>query len=103
MFLSKVQVKNLLSKQIGNHAISKIRKGRICAFSSTGLKFEEKENGFVRVFYWDNNATHNNREASQMREARELEKAKTALIAAGFEFDLTDGYRKPIENRKGKK
>jgi hypothetical protein len=94
MFLSKIQIKNLLTKELSKHAISKSRKGRICSFSSTGLKFDDKQDGFVRVSYFDSNATHNNREAVEMRRAREIEKAKTCLLAAGFEFDGLDGYRK---------
>jgi hypothetical protein len=94
MFLSRIQVKNLLTKELTKHAISKSRKGRVCSFSSTGLKFDDKENGFVRVYYFDSNATYNNREAVEMRRARETEKAKNYLLAAGFEFDGIDGYRK---------
>jgi hypothetical protein len=101
MFLSKIQVKNLLTKELGKHAISQSRRGRICAYSSTGLKFDEKENGFIRVYYFDNNATYANREFSQMRAQRETEKTNTSLLALGFEFDGKDGYRKE-RNTKGK-
>lgn len=102
MFLSKVQVKNLLTKELGKHSISQTRRGRICYYSSTGLKFEDKENGFVRVFYFDNNQTFNNREAEEKRKAQAIEKVKTVLTGAGFEFDSEDGYRK-ARNTKGKK
>jgi hypothetical protein len=94
MFLSKIQIKNLLTKGIGKHAISQSRRGRICSYSSTGLKFDDKKDGFVRVFYFDSNATYNNREAVEIRRAQETEKAKNYLLAAGFEFDGLDGYRK---------
>jgi hypothetical protein len=102
MFLSKIQVKNLLIKELGKHAMSQSRRGRVCAYSSTGLKFDEKENGFTRVYYFDNNATYQNREASQIRKARETEKANSALMALGFEFDGIDGYRKE-RNTEGKR
>jgi hypothetical protein len=102
MFLSKIQVKNLLTKELGKHAISQSRRGRICAYSSTGLRFEEKENGFIRVRYFDSNATYHNREATKMREAQAIEKAQSVLISAGFEFDKQDGYRKQ-RNTRGKK
>jgi hypothetical protein len=102
MFLSKIQVKNLLTKELGKHNISQERRGRICSYSSTGLKFDEKENGFIRVRYFDSNATYHNREATKMREAQAIEKANAVLIGAGFEFDKLDGYRK-ARNAKGKK
>lgn len=101
MFLSKIQVKNLLTKELGKHNISQTRRGRICYYSSTGLKFEDKENGFVRVLYFDNNQTYNNREAVERRKAEAIERAKAVLIGAGFEFDSQDGYRKE-RNTKGK-
>jgi hypothetical protein len=100
MFLSKIQVKNLLTKGLTKHAISQSRRGRICSFSSTGLKFDDKENGFVRVYYFDSNATYNNRETVEKRRAQAIQKAKTYLLAAGFEFDGIDGYRKEREKQK---
>jgi hypothetical protein len=100
MFLSKIQVKNLLTKELTKHAISKSRRGRVCAHSSTGLKFDDKQDGFVRVYYFDSNATYNNREAVEKRRAQAIQKAKTYLLAAGFEFDGLDGYRKERELAK---
>jgi hypothetical protein len=97
MFLSKIQVKNLLTKGLTKHAISQSRRGRICAYSSSGLKFEDKQDGFVRVFYFDSNATYNNRQAVEKRRQQAIEKANTFLLAAGFEFDGLDGYRKERE------
>ena len=102
MFFSKIQVKNLLTKELSKHAISKSMRGRICYYSSSGLKFDETENGFIRVRYFDNNAGSDNREFSKKREAQAIEKAKAVLIGAGFEFDGQDGYRKE-RKMKGKK
>jgi hypothetical protein len=91
MFLSKIQVKNLLIKELGKHALSKTFRGRVASHSSAGLILEEKQGGFVGVRYFHSGYSF---EEEKRRAAPKLEQVKTFLLAAGFEFDGIDGYRK---------
>lgn len=89
MYMSKIQIKNLVVKNFGKYSISKLMNGRVVSFYSHGYKFAEKENGFVRVFYSGpigevSNSTVETKEKSVFQ----------MLMNNGFEFDGIDGFRK---------
>jgi hypothetical protein len=91
MFMSKIQVKNLLIKELGKHALSKSMRGRITNYSSSGLMLEEKENGFIGIRYFSSGYSF---EEEKRQGAPKLERVKNYLLSAGFEFDGINGYRK---------
>jgi hypothetical protein len=97
MYLSKIQVKNAVVKTFSKWDISRTMKGRICDYSSTGYKFEEKEDGFIQISFFHSNEGFNNRELVAAKRAIKMEEVKTALIEKGFEFDGLDGFRKAKE------
>jgi hypothetical protein len=99
MYLSKIQVKNAVVKTFSKWDISRTMKGRICDYSSTGYKFEEKEDGFIQISFFHSNEGFDNRELVATKRVIKLEEVKTALIEKGFEFDGVDGFRKAKEGK----
>jgi hypothetical protein len=97
MYLSKIQVKNAVVKTFSKWDISRTMKGRICDYSSTGYKFEEKEDGFIQISFFHSNEGFDNRELVAAKRVIKMEEVKTALIEKGFEFDGLDGFRKAKE------
>jgi hypothetical protein len=94
MYLSKIQVKNAVVKAFDKFAVSRTMKGRVCDYSSSGYKFEQKENGFIAISFFSSNSGYDNREAVATRTASKMEAVKNALVGAGFEFDGLNGFRK---------
>jgi hypothetical protein len=90
MYLSKIQVKNLFVKNFSKYAISGLRRGRVCFYSSTGYMFDELANGFVQVDYFVSDATEERR--AEIKKAK-LEQAHNLLMTNGFETN-GQGYRK---------
>ena len=89
MYLSKIQVKNLVKKELGKYSISKSLKGRICYFSTPGYKFEDKNDGFIKVWFSSGSGEY----------AQELITKKNIIVLnillnLGFEFDGVDAFRK---------
>jgi hypothetical protein len=99
MYLSKIQVKNAVVKAFGKFAVSRTMKGRVCDYSSSGYKFEEKEDGFVRISYFQSNIGFNNKDAVAIQKANKIQAVKSALVGAGFQFDGIDGFRKAKEGK----
>jgi hypothetical protein len=99
MYLSKIQVKNAVIKSFTKWDVSRTMKGRVCDYSSSGYKFEEKEDGFIQVSYFYSNEGFNNRDLVAAKRATKMEEVKTALIKKGFEFDGVDGFRKAKEGK----
>lgn len=89
MYLSKVQVKNLVVKNFGKYSISRSLKGRVCYYSTSGYKFTEKEAGFIKVSYFAPTG-----EVSSSRVEEKQKAVYEVLVSNGFEFDGIDGYRK---------
>lgn len=94
MYMSKVQVKNVVAKNFGKYSISRLMKGRVVYFSSHGYKFAEKENGFIRVFY----SAPIGEVSNASFEAKD-KLVHSLLINNGFEFDGIDGFRKERKNK----
>jgi hypothetical protein len=94
MYLSKIQVKNAVIKNFDKYVVSRTLKGRVCDYSSSGYTFEEKAEGFIGIAFFYSNAGYDNREAVAIQKAKKMEAVKNALLAAGFEFDGLDGFRK---------
>jgi hypothetical protein len=92
-FVSKIQVKNFVAKNFGKSSVSQSRKGKICYQSSSGFKFEEVGDGFVRVWYFNRNFSFANRERDAVVKVEKFEAVKEVLVAAGFEFN-GEGFRK---------
>ena len=99
MYLSKIQVKNAVVKSFDKFAVSQTRKGRVCDYSSTGYKFEEKEDGFIQISFFCSNGGYDNRDAVAIQKANKMEAVKSALVGIGFEFDGVDGFRKSKEGK----
>jgi hypothetical protein len=99
MYLSKIQVKNAVIKSFSKWDISRTMKGRVCDYSSTGYKFEEKQDGFIQVSFFYSNEGYNNKDLVAIKRAKKMEEVKTALIEKGFEFDGLDGFRKAKEGK----
>ena len=94
MYLSKIQVKNAVVRIFDKFAVSRTMKGRVCDYSSSGYKFEEKENGFIGISYFYSTSSYDNKDFVVSRRTIKMEAVKSALVAAGFEFDGQDGFRK---------
>lgn len=92
--MSKIQIKNLVQKNFGKYSISKLMKGRVVSYSSHGFKFAEKENGFIRVFYFGPIGELSN---TAIQAKNKL--MSSFLINNGFEFDGIDGFRKERKNK----
>jgi hypothetical protein len=99
MYLSKIQVKNAVVKTFSKWDISRTMKGRVCEYSSTGYKFEEKEDGFIQISFFHSNEGFDNRELVAAKRVIKMEEVKTALIEKGFEFDGLDGFRKAKDGK----
>jgi hypothetical protein len=100
MYLSKIQVKNAVIKSFTKWDVSRNMRGRICDYSSTGYKFEDKQDGFVQVSWFHSNEGFDNKNIIAVKRAEKLAEVKTALLANGFEFDGVDGYRKAKKESK---
>jgi hypothetical protein len=92
-FVSKIQVKNLVVKSLGKYEVSRVMKGRVASYSSTGYLFEELADGFVAVRYHVSTSSFRTREADMWRRAEKANLIHDVLITAGFEFNGA-GYRK---------
>lgn len=93
MFLSKIQVKNLIEKNLGKQ-VSKLVKNRICYDFTTGYTLKEKENGFIAIGYLITNASYKTRELDAEKRGMKLSQVHELFLSLGFEFDGIDGYRK---------
>ena len=93
MFLSKIQVKNLVAKSLGKYEVSRVMKGRVASYSSTGYLFSELADGFIAVRYHVGSSSFRTREADMMRRAEKANLVHDVLITAGFECN-GEGYRK---------
>ena len=100
MYLSKIQVKNAVIKSFTKWDVSRNMRGRICDYSSTGYKFEDKQDGFVQVSWFHSNEGFDNKNIIAVKRAEKLAEVKTALLANNFEFDGVDGYRKAKKESK---
>jgi hypothetical protein len=94
MFLSKIQVKNLIQKNLGKYQMSKILKGTICYDITNGYELKEKENGFISVAYIISNPRISTREQDKEKREMKLSQVHNLFLSLGFEFDGLDGYRK---------
>jgi hypothetical protein len=93
MFVSKIQVKNLVAKSLGKYEVSRVMKGRIASYSSTGYLFDAIADGFIAVRYHVSTGSFRTQEADALRRAEKAKLVHDVLIAAGFEFNGA-GYRK---------
>lgn len=94
MFLSKIQVKNLIEKNLGKYEMSKTIKTAICYDITSGYQLKEKENGFIGVAYIISNPRLRTREEDTQKRETKLNQVHNLLISLAFEFDGVDGYRK---------
>ena len=94
MFLSKIQVKNVIEKNLGKYKVSRLLKGRVLYFFTSGYELTEKENGFIGVGYTISNASYLTYERDQEVRQMNLSKVHDLFLSLGFEFDGVDGYRK---------
>jgi hypothetical protein len=100
MFLSKIQVKNVIEKNLGKYQISRLLKGTICYDLTSGYKLTEKENGFIGVAYIISNPRIRTREEDTQKREIKLSQVHNLFLSLGFEFDGIDGYRKERELAK---
>jgi hypothetical protein len=94
MFLSKIQVKNVIEKNLGKYQMSKTIKTTICYDLTSGYELREKENGFISVAYIISNSRIRTREVDTQKRQAKLNQIHNLFLSLGFEFDGIDGYRK---------
>jgi hypothetical protein len=94
MFLSKIQVKNVIEKNLGKYQMSKILKGFVCYDITSGYELKEKENGFIGVSYIISNPKISTKEKDTEKRQMKLNQVQELFLGLGFEFDGVDGYRK---------
>ena len=94
MFLSKIQVRNLIKKNLGKYQMSRTLKGTICYEDTSGYTLKEKENGFIAIGYLISNASYKTRELDTEKRGMKLSQVHELFLSLGFEFDGIDGYRK---------
>jgi hypothetical protein len=94
MFLSKIQVKNVIEKNLGKYRVSRLLKGRVLYYFTSGYELTEKENGFISVGYTISNASYLTYERDEQIRQMNLSKVQDLFLSLGFEFDGVDGYRK---------
>lgn len=94
MYLSKIQVKNVVVKAFSKYSVSKNLKGRICYFPTSGYTFEQKEDGFIGIAYFVSNASYKTFDQDNARREQKMTAVRELLTNQGFEFDGLNGFRK---------
>lgn len=85
IYISKVQVKNFVTKTLGKRYISQSIKGRICSHSTSGYYFDNMADGFVEVNYRAVSYHHSTMPQAAAERAEAMANVEAAFLAAGFE------------------